>query len=337
MDRLAVERAADEAAYTESRQQRLLTTQVNAALKKLDDLQAQYADDTDSDVKNRLTEMQQALDSILPGSEHSAEAPGFKPVGTSASQLRRERSALSLAIGAVSKGREAIERTANSASDGSSRTPLPPASATPSTAQTSSSLQEQTLAPSNSGTPAPQQPSAHPLSMVRVASPTRPPLLSPEILAGFVCGLLYLGSATLAYRRAGTDEAYPEESPSPQRLITPMEPVHPLSEEIRPANVAVDLPATRTEPAVVESAPRRRASFAFGAPLVEGGASRSGEPLRNNDDEASDPLTEQIRKTLSETSIGRMFEGAHQDAARRPPTEPPTEFTEPQPPPGELK
>jgi hypothetical protein len=350
LERLAAGKGSRQAAYTQSRQQKLLTAQVNASEKKLRDLRAKYGEEeTDPNVKARLTEVQQAVQSILPAGErsgHTGHGSRYKAVGTSASQLRRERSALRMAIAVVNKDREAIARTeaASSASDDSSQAPVAPVSAPPATAETSSPVQEQTLPPATSGNPAPEQPYAHPLSMVWLASPSRPLPLWPAIALGFLCGVLYLGGAALAHRRGGTGESYAEESAYPQRFITPSGPVYRPSEDVRPADVAADLPAARTEPAEVEATSRRRAPFAFGGTLAEGDASRSSDSLRNSEDGASDPVTEPIGESPSETSIGGMPEGANQDASpqppteprTQPPTEPPIEIGEPQSP-GDMK
>ncbi|MGH9606962.1 MAG: hypothetical protein ACRD3N_14830 [Terracidiphilus sp.] len=349
LDRLAGERYTGyspdrntRSEYAEFDQQRLLTTQVYAAEKKLDDLRVQHGADTDPGVKGQLTSIQQALYSILRSDDtfdHSAEANGFNAVGVSASQLRRERSKLNQAIGVIGKDRQAIERTetAHSASDGSSPAPSPSASAPPSAAQSSSSLQQHTL-PADSGNSAPRQPSDHPLSMVRLASPTRPASQWLAILVGFVCGLLYLGSAAWARRRTESDEDYEEESTFPQRFITPTPPVDAPREYDR----AADLSATQTEPVEVESTLRRRAPFAFGAAPDEGAAPRRDALFADDNDEASvgvreepliearqsaaleervemaDSVADRLRKIISQTSVDWMFEEGSQDAAGNP-------------------
>ncbi len=329
--------------YTEFKQQQLLKAQVNAAEKKLDDLRAQFGEgDTDPDVKGRLASVQQALDSILRGGDpfaHSAEASGFKTAGITASQLRWERSQLSHAISVVSKERQAIEQAeaTHSASDRPSQAPPPSAPAPSSTAQTSPSVQ-QTPPPADSGTAAPQHPAEHPLSLVRFASPTPPASPWPAVLAGFVSGLLYLSIAAWAHRRVRSDEDYEEENTFPNRLITPDVAVDTPGEYGRDS----DPPATRTEPAEAESTLRRRAPFAFDA-ADERAAPRRTAFLWDHNDEALDGTreephleagqsaspgegnaksaetrTDQLRKSLSETSFGRMFEGASADAAGTP-------------------
>jgi len=423
LDGLAAERGAAEAAYRQSREQKLLTARVNAAGRTLADLRAQYGDEAPG-VKGRLTEMQEALRSILPGRDRSRYSRyAFRAVGTSASELRRERSELRDAIAVVNRDRQAIKRIeASSAAAGTSpaasappASPVSaaassPASAPAATAQTPSSIQEQTLPASGSGNPVAQQGSGHPLSIVRLATPTSPPPLWQAIVAGLVCGLLYLGIAALAYRRGGSDEAYAEESAYPQRFITPAGPVNPPRETVRPSGetasppretielpglaeeqpsepeepvmavgktaeppvappVAPDPPvvapgkpaarpawdwsARRTEPAEADRPPRQRASFSFDAPPARKGDSWLAALLTNADKEAPaqpssgtpeepvreaappapsevggetaetpagqvDPVTDQIRKSLSQTSIGRMFEGSNGDAADNP-------------------
>jgi hypothetical protein len=325
-----------QSAYREYRQQQLLKTQVNAAEKKFGDLREQYGKgNADPNVKGRLTSIQQALDSILRGGEPAAQ--GFKAVGTSASQLSRERSQLSLAISVINQQRQAIDqaKTANSASDGSSQAPSPPASATPSTPQSSSSPPQQQPSPSADSAAPSAQPPEHPLSVVRLASPTPLPPLWPPILVGFACGLVYLCSAALAHHRAESEENYDEEERVyPQRFITPDEWADPPNEHLEAANQ----PIAQTTPADAETTPGQREPFAFFAAPKEsppprrtgflwdenGGASlgdhqeapaEAGRPASPEKTvETVDPLADQIRKSLSQTEIGRMFEGTNREA-----------------------
>jgi len=298
-------------------------------------------------VKGRLATIQQALSSILPGGKpllHSVDAHGFTAAGTSASQLSRERSQLSNAVSVIDQQRQAIRQTeaAHSASDGSSQAPSPAASApsasashSPSSAQPSSSPQ-QTPAQADSETSASQLPSGHPLSLVRLASPTPQPPLWPAILAGSLCGLFYLGSAALAYRRKENEEDYDEEERVyPQRFITPDEPLYAASEHVEaenPPNVPAEPAGVKTsarerEPAAFITVPKesdgpRRTGFLWDengeatlGPHEEPPA-RAGQPgSRTKSVETADPFAEQIRKSLSETEIGRMFERTTPDGA----------------------
>jgi hypothetical protein len=330
-------------AYRQFRQQQRLKAQVNAAEKKLDDLQAQYGKaDSALGVGARLTTIRQALDSILrtgEPSQHSADGQGFKAAGTSAGQLRRERSQLSQAISVINDQRQAIEQadSAQSPSVGTSP-PSPSASASPASAQASSSLQQTSL-PTDSGTSPTQQPSEHPLSMVRLASPTPPAPLWPAILAGLVCGLFYLGSAAWVYRRTEDDRededyAEAEEIASPQRFVTPNLQFHANSEE----DSAREPSATRTEPAKDESTSRQPEWFEYRFARDKSKESQRAAFLWNDVDEASgstreephaetgqsaspegrdekvDHFTDELKKGLAETSIGKMFEAADQDA-----------------------
>jgi hypothetical protein len=261
LDRLAGEagssRSNPEAAYTEYNQQRLLRSQVGAAEKKLNDARAQAGQaNAGSGVNGRLDAIRQALASILHTGASSAQSPGsrgFGAAGTSADQLLRERAGLSRAIGVIDRERQAIAQTqlatsapTNSLSNGPSPASSPPASTPPASAQPPASPQQNPTANAGASAPAlaqppssarqtppaddpgastPQQLSEHPLSLVRLASPTPVTPLWPPILAGLVCGLLYLGGAARAYRRYADDgdyEAYyDEELTYPNRFVTP--------------------------------------------------------------------------------------------------------------------
>jgi hypothetical protein len=178
---------------------------------------------------------------------------------------------------------------------------------------------------------------------MRLANSTPPPPLWPPILAGSICGVFYLGGAALAYRRIGRAEDYEAERSRPQRFITPDE----SSETPNEYGKTADRVATETEPPVwVETIPRRRAPFAFDddpgentaprktaffsdeegsvsvatreepaseKPVVEKAAEKDdgqeGAPEKHEEEvEAADPFAEQLKKSLSETEIGRMFE-----------------------------
>ena len=208
-----------------------------------------------------------------------------------------------------------------------------------------------------------------------MASPTPPasPLL--PILAGLICGLVYLGSAIWVYSRGENDEDYAEEETAySNRFITPADPVNTYSEHVEVA----DLRATQTEPDDVkadrrqpefvlfaaddksaappkaaavaedkngastgireeppseddgtasfeESVPDDRATFRRAALLWDekGKASfgirkrpraEAGKPASAEENPEKDPLTDQLKKSLSQTEIGRMFEGGNQNA-----------------------
>jgi hypothetical protein len=195
-----------------------------------------------------------------------------------------------------------------------------------------------------------QEPSRSPLSVVSLAQAGAGGIaLSPGIvrgiLTGVLCGLFYLGIAWLIYRVSGSHESYAEDSALPQRFITPSGPVNAPSATVRPAEWSSSRSPVREppiesvpapEPAPGETAPRRRAAFAFESVPVEGPASRSTDAGRNSEaavsggaveeagpeevaaesgEEGPDPLTDKMRKSISDTPIGRMFEGADEKAA----------------------
>lgn len=360
------------------REQRLLRAQVNAAEKKLDDLRAQLGQgDAGPGVEGRLNTVQQSLRSILAAGERSAKAHG-NAAAISASQVRRQRSRLRNAISVVGKERDAIERTetAHSGPVGASPAAFAPASAPASTAASSSPLQEQT-ATADSGNFAPQRSSEHPLSLMHLASPTQPAPLMPDVLVGLICGLLYLGGAVWAYRRAERNDDYEEEAALPRRFITSDEPI----EIPREHHWAADLPDTEPTPADFETASDQDASIPLDTPdesetspsaafpadeTAEGSVGMCEEPLtetrqieahqiedrqtetrqtearqtearqtearqtetgrieaaqpasREENGEMPDPLMDEIRKSLSQTWIGRMFEAANTDPAGEP-------------------
>jgi hypothetical protein len=407
-----------QAAYAESREQQLLKAQVNAAEKKLHDLRSQYtAGENNPQVTGRLTTIQQALDSILRGGEaskDSTDARGFTAAGTSATQLSRERSALSDAIGVVDKERHAIERTesAQPAAGGSSRAssaPAPvPAPAPPPTAQTTPSSEQTPATPPPDATAAQQQPGGNPLSIVHLASPTSPAMPLLAVLAGLVCGLLYLGGAIWAHNRGESEVDYDDdiqdyeedEVASPHRFITP--PSEPVNSSIDDdgdipsgEDRAADHAATKTALAEAETNEHEAELISFRDAAGEGPAPPKAAALENRDEQASvenreklvivneqtapqvetlpdesagprktgyfasdheeaavenrdelrvearaetphiealqpaspeenehaetaDPFMEQLMRSLSQTSIGRMFEGGNQDAAGEP-------------------
>jgi len=355
-----------QAAYREFRQQQLLRTRVDAAGKKLADLQAQYQDrKTGADVQGPLTSIRQAVDSILVAGEpfdHSANAQGFRAAGTSSSQLRAERAELKRAISVINQERAKIAQseTAPSASNVSSQA-TSSSPAPPSTGQPSLSTQ-QPLPPADSGTAAAEPPSQPPLSLARPASPTSPPSPWPAVLLGLVCGLFYLGTATWAHRQTVSDEeddAYDEESTFSRRLITPDGPVNSSMEPVGLAGSQNasddDLPAAESQPDEVtptsgrpdwfqfrfardESATARKAAFLWNddeeafpgtreEPAAENAQSPSHQespepPLEPGDEgpplesgKTEDPFTNELKRNLAQTSIGRLFEGGNQDAS----------------------
>jgi hypothetical protein len=258
--------------YNESQQQSLLRSEVHEARSTLAGLHRQYAKElADPNISARLDEIRQALDSILPGGRRY----GFNAAGVSGRELSAERSELRQAIRIVDKETQAVQvaeaahPTPGAQPAAPATPPAPettaaqsaPVSSSPAPAQSSPSpIQEQNLPP-NAAVGQPQHPSQNPWSIVRLAAPAPRPPLWPAIVAGALCGLLYLGIAAFAYRRAGSDDIYPELRSAPQRMITPDDPVS-----------LVDSHAP--EPLHDKAAPRQRAAFVFQpAPPEDDGAS----------------------------------------------------------------
>jgi len=273
-----VERLAEGGGFnSESRQQSLLRTEVAQARTTLRDLRAQYPKElADPSIGGRFDEIQQALDSILSGGRRG----GFNAVGVSRRELDAERSELSQAITIVTDEAKKIQiaEAAQAPSSPQPSAPAAPPSAVASTSpaagpSSSSGVQEQNLSstPAAGGEPLPS--SQGPFSIVHLAAASGPRLpLWPAIVAGAVCGLLYLGLAALAFRRRGGDDVYLHlgTSSTPGRMITPPDPVR-----IEEPRAAPPEPARFEREAAREAdrPPRQRAAFVFQpAPEETGGA-----------------------------------------------------------------
>ncbi len=274
--------AAGGATYSESAQQSLIRSEVENARRALRGLRAQYAKEVaDPNIGGRLDEIQQALDSILPGTGRY----GFNAAGVSARELSAERANLLQAVDIVDRETKRIQAAeaahpASNPQPGTATTPPPPPAAAaesspaPSAAPSSSSgIQEQNLGATPAGS-SPQQPSQSPLSIVHPAAAAPRPPLWPAFVAGAVFGLLYLGIAALAYRRRGSDDVYLELSSAPQRMITPVEPIR-----------RDEWTAAPPEPPRLDTGPRHRAAFDFqpapperAAAPVEKPAAPAGNP-----------------------------------------------------------
>lgn len=288
VDRLSAGGAAlyggEQATYTESRQQSLLRSGVREAQRTLAGFHHPYAKElADPVIRARMDEIHQALDSILPG--------GVAAVGVSRSELRSERSELSQAIWILNRETDGIQLEeaahpalvaqpapppAETAATQPAETPAQPAAAAAQPASTSSPaaaasspspVQEQNL-PSATQTAQPPQPDGqNPWSIVHLAAPASRPPLWPAIIAGVLCGLLYLGVAAFAYRRGASDDIYPElRSAAPQRMITPDDPV-----------ALDDAPTPEAEPDI-QAAPRHRAAFVFQQAPPEDAPARVEDP-----------------------------------------------------------
>lgn len=260
----------EQAAYTESRQQSLLRSGVREAQRTLAGFHHPYAKElADPVIRARMDEIHQALDSILPG--------GVAAVGISRSELRSERSELSQAIWILNRETDGIQLEeaahpalsaqpapppAETAATQPAETPAQPAPAAAQPASTSSPaaaasspspVQEQNIPPGAQTAQPPQPDGQNPWSIVHLAAPASRPPLWPAIIAGVLCGLLYLGIAAFAYRRGASDDIYPElRSAAPQRMITPDGPV-----------TIDEASAAEPETPRVEPGSRHRAAFVF--------------------------------------------------------------------------
>ena len=281
--------------YTESSQQSLLRNQIHAAQRTFAGLRRQYPKEAaDPNISARLNEIHQALDSVLP--------TGFYAVGVSTSELRNERSELRQAIRIVdreTKGVQAEEaarpaltaqaappapvpspaaaaaQTAPSAAPSATSATQPPATPAPSTP---SAVQEQNISPTGVVSQAQPHPAQNPWSIVHLAAPAERPPLWPALVAGAICGLLYLGIAAIAYRRGSSDEIYPDlKSAAPQRMITPDD-----------SAALQESPELAAEPLPARGTPRQRAAFVFqpdpsedrGTPEKPASPSEEHQPLR---------------------------------------------------------
>ncbi|HEX4309533.1 MAG TPA: hypothetical protein VHZ25_05860 [Acidobacteriaceae bacterium] len=282
--------------YAQSEEQQALKSGVRTALKKIDDLRAQYANgDAGPQARERLGAIREALREVLSGG-----GGRYRAAGVSASQLREERAQLTRAIGVVTKQRQAIAHEAAAEAkpetDGSDQAPAPapaasaptpapvapPAASAPSPDASTAPTNPPASSPSDGPTPdasvvGPSSPG--PLRLLRLAGSPAPTLWWPSALAGLVCGLLYWSVA--AWPSRTEDEAgYGDETPHfTGRFITPDEPV---ALKIEPAPPPLTTPVADYE--VPDRAVYKRASFSYdpspgerhfaaGAPLV------AAEPL----------------------------------------------------------
>jgi hypothetical protein len=333
--------------YAQSRQQQLMKAEIRTAQKKLEDLRTQYANQpSDTGIKDRLAEIQQALTSVWPGAGAigSSGSHRFYSAGVNASQIRSERAALTRAISVVARERHAIEQEADARPTPSTDVAQVPSPSSPPSASAPTPEPAAQSQPSPQPQPAPvpapspaasNQPAVHPLTLVRSAGPGAPILWWPSIVAGILCGLLYWGVAAWRNRPVDySDEYDTEETQYSNRLITPDQPV-----------AAASPVANTLRDDVFETTPLRRASFFYEPPPAESGASATtpsaradeysaaiaqesvsdkaepASPLRENVVEMADPWSELIKKAIAETDIARRFGGSagsgEEDAAER--------------------
>ena len=306
----------EEASYSQSRQQQMLKSEVRTAEKKLDDLRAQYANqsapggDRQAGVKERLAAIQGALTAVWPGRGATRNAHGFYSAGTSASQIRQERAALVEAIGVVGRQVQAIRKEEDAAatsdveSEGAAAAAAPAPSPAPSAAASPASsagsepgagsepaASAPGSTPNATPNPAPQPaplPAAagssaasgqpRPLTMARAAGAAPPVSWLPAVGAGLLFGLLSLGIAAWRNRPVEYAEAEEEVTPtrSGYRLITPD----------RPAAAESVAAATMTDFEYFGSGggagSSRRASFSYEPPPVEGAAPEPGRPVEES-------------------------------------------------------
>jgi len=247
------------------------------------------------------------------------------------------------------------QAAAGAAPGAAATTPAPTAEPAQSEAAPQASQPEQTPPADGSGASAEQQTGVHPLSVVRTANPPEPVPLWRAIVAGSGCGLFYLGCVIWDYRRTERDDDYEddvyeddddeEEMRSHRRLVTPDVPVRGPRED------AADGSGRRAAAAEEEDARRQRKPFSYSEVPDESavysradfhGNNEGGADVKRDQDDSSaaaheDPFTEsrtavphdesmetddamidQLRKSLSQTEIGKMFEGSKKEVASVP-------------------
>ena len=260
--------------------QRYLEAQFRAAEQKLHDLRAQYA--SDPAAARHIAAIREALVAGWSQSGRSAGLTDFHTAGTSAAQLSREKTQLADLIGVVAEQRRAIQREEDARSspivETSAPAPAPvptpapapnpvstatqapapqPGAVQPPAADTTAQIPPAQSAPASGAPPSIVHPFTgedNPLRLLHLAGPGGTFLWWPAVVAGFLCGLIYLVAMSARYRSAEEPLDYPEQS-SPQtsyRMITPPEPA-----PARSRNQAIEPPP----PAVVAS--HKRASFKF--------------------------------------------------------------------------
>ncbi len=259
-------------------QQRYLESQFRAALQKLNDLRSQAA--TSDSVPDARRSIAAIRDALLSGGAGSAE--DFHTTGTSTAQLRREKARLADVIAVVDAQRRTFQReedarapaanTPGQDSPGQDTNPQPaPAPTHQDATNQDATNPASTNSPAansadTSAAPPSSQPGLsvvhpftgldNPLRLQRLAGPAGPILWWPAVVAGCLCGLIYLAAVSARYRtREDFDE--PEEyaaasAPSSHRMITPPDPVRDTQRE-----EMVESPP----PAPVVS--HKRASFMF--------------------------------------------------------------------------
>lgn len=193
----------------------------------------------------------------------------------------------------------------------------------------------------------PQPPAEVPFHLLRSAgTPARNPLW-PPIVGGACCALLYLMIAGSRYRQDEEEEEFTEESfADSQRMITPAKPMRPAnffessdprppdsgetaeprsssffesapprstdsSERVEPPPAEIVLPRPQIEPPDLPGSSRDERSSDVRVQEITVNADETKRPFRESgvsEERAADPWVDNIMKSLSATSIGRMYE-----------------------------
>jgi hypothetical protein len=314
--------------------QRFLESQVRDVQQKLRDLRSKFARPGSANhAQARLDTIQHALAAFWPS------AAGLNTAGTSEAQLRYERQQLNRDIGIVEKQRQAAqsEEASNSASvnppapeaapaDPSSQ-PVSGASAGPSASQTAPAAPESQPAPAPDALSSPAADiGVNLFHLQRAAAMPAPMVWWPSAFVGCLCGLLYWGLVFASYRfRRNPDEMLDFDDEGAlyayRRFVNdlPGENVSPSSEAIRASNAGssrngqpeAGVDRTRTPMAQTASAVSATAS----AVSVTASAANDVAPQRASEEvshekaaEKADPWGDEIRKNLSETTIGRTLD-----------------------------
>jgi hypothetical protein len=322
------EHAGESSSYRESKQQQLLTAQVGAALKEVADLRADPANS--GKAAESLRRIHEALASVWPASRSdrsarsSAVFMGFNAAGVNAGRLREERAQFTHALDVVQKEQAAAQRLEPVEAP---KPPAPTQSATESAAAEPASLAPSEAAPPIAESEIPKSPEENPFGLLRPAgTPVHSPLW-PPVLAGFCCGLLYLGAAASRYRDNEEDEEaeYADEGAvASQRLITPAKPMRPAeffaTADARPAESSATVETRPAEivlpsPQIERAEPPEKLHEEKSPSVIDHEISMAADdqktPFREGmatDHREGDPWIDNIMKSLSETSIGRMFE-----------------------------
>lgn len=335
----------ESSAYRESKQQQLLTAEVGAALKKIADLRADPA--SGAKAQGPLRRIQEALLSVWPASKSghtlSTRLMGFNAAGVDAGRLRQERAEFAHVLEVVRKEYQTEQRQESVEAATSAPPPPAPSPAAPSTSSSAAVTTPPAVSTSAPATPEassssatapiaeseiPQQPSAEPFRLLRPAgSPSHSPWW-PAVLAGLCCGTLYLGAAGLRYRDdQGEDEEtdYAGESAlDSNRLITPSKPLRPAdffgTAEVRPAEMTLPHPQIESPDPPVEFHQERTSEISYeGTPMTGDAMKRPFREETAAPVSEGDPWVDNIMKSLSETSIAKMFESpAPQDRKEDP-------------------